>query len=135
MDRLNKIDDLMDRFEISYKDAKDILLKYEWDVINSYIYLESHGYLKKEDRPDYIRKEKFLSILKEELVKGNNSRIIIKSSGDIILNVPVSAGIVGTFISPVKVILNIPGIDLDDIMLEVVKLGQDDIVVYFNEIS
>lgn len=134
MDRLNKIDDLMDRFDISYHDAKDILLRYEWDVINSYIYLESHGYLKKEDRPDYVKKEKFIAKLKEELVKGNNSKIIIKRKDEIILNLSIASGIVGTFIMPVKVILNTPGINLDDIMIEIIKLDQDDFIMYYSEI-
>lgn len=97
---LEKIELVKDRTGVSYKEAKDALEAAGGSVVDAIIAIE-------EDIDSQSKKSfgeqgnAVIASIKELVKKGNVSRIIVKNSeGDVILNVPVNAGILGVVVAP-----------------------------------
>lgn len=92
---LEKIELVKDRTGVSYKEAKEALEKAKGSVVDAIIDIE--------ETIDESGKGKMsegglqlVEKLKELVRKGNASRIIIKRDGDVVLNLPLNIGIIGT---------------------------------------
>ena len=101
---LEKIELVKDRTGVSYKEAKEALEAADGSVVDAIIDIE--------ESIDEKGKNKFtehssqlVDKLKELIKKGNVSKIVIKKDEDVILNLPVNIGIVGTIIAPIPMIL------------------------------
>ncbi|WP_195970638.1 DUF4342 domain-containing protein [Clostridium thermobutyricum] len=103
---LEKIDKIVERLGVSYKDAKDALIEANGDVLEAIIALETKGakstyaQLKSEESNEYSYNEAstcsvedFKTWIKKVIEKGNVSRIKIKKDEVVILDIPVNAGI------------------------------------------
>lgn len=98
---LEKIDAVVERTYVSYKEAKEALEINNGDVLDAIIYLES------KDKDDYEDKsqsknqslEEFKDWLKDLINKGNVTRIKIKKDDEVLANIPVNAGIAATIIA------------------------------------
>lgn len=100
---LEKIELVKDRTGVSYKEAKDALEKAEGSVVDAIIAIE--------ETIDIDSKSKLgeqgsamVEKIKEAIRKGNVSKITIKKDGEVLLNLPVNIGLVGTLLFPWAVI-------------------------------
>jgi len=100
---LEKIELVKDRTGVGYKEAKDALEKAEGSVVDAIISIE--------ENIDETSKSKMgsqsaaiLDAIKDAIKKGNVSKITIKKDDDVLLNLPLSIGIIGTVLFPWAVI-------------------------------
>ena len=92
------IDQVKDRTGVSYKEAKEALEKANGNVVDAIIDIEeSLGGTKRGDNKEG---KAIVEKLKELVKKGNVSRILIKKDGEVIMNLPVNAGIVAGVVAP-----------------------------------
>lgn len=100
---LEKIELVKDRTGVSYKEAKEALVAADGSVVDAIINIE--------ETIDEKGKNKFadgasnvIEKLKELIRKGNVARILVRKDDELILNLPLNVGIVGTVIAPVAMI-------------------------------
>jgi len=96
---LEKIELVKDKTGVGYKEAKEALEKTEGNVVDAIILIE--------ENIDDAAKTKIgaqsaamLETIKEAIRKGNVSKLALRKDGDVILNLPVSIGIIGTVLFP-----------------------------------
>ena len=90
---LEDIDILRSRFGISYNEAKEILEKFEGNVIDALIYLEKID--NEKEKNTNINKDEIINTIKKIIEKGNATRIKIKKDDEIILDIPLT-GVIAT---------------------------------------
>ena len=100
---LEKIELVKDRTGVSYKEAKDALERADGSVVDAIIEIE--------ETIDISSKSKLgeqgsamIDKIKDAIRKGNISKITIKKDEEVILNLPVNIGLVGTLLFPRAVI-------------------------------
>lgn len=96
---LEKIELVKDRTGVSYKEAKEALEFAGGNVVDAIIYIEENI------DNDYMGSEKkvagkIVDTVKEAVRKGNVTKIRIYHGEDLILNLPVTFGVVGTVLFP-----------------------------------
>lgn len=99
---LEMIDEIIERTNCSYKEAKEALLETDGDILEAVILLESSGKMKEKakDKIGGVTDELYEK-LKHLLEKGDVNRITIEKDEKIIMDIPVTAGVVGAvFFAP-----------------------------------
>ncbi|WP_130863565.1 DUF4342 domain-containing protein [Bacilliculturomica massiliensis] len=96
---LEKIELVKDRTGVSYKEAKEALEKAEGSVVDAIISIEETIDINSKSRMGE-QGAQIIDKLKEAIRKGNVSKITIKKDGEILLNLPVNIGIIGTVLFP-----------------------------------
>ena len=97
--KLEDVDKVIERTGVSYKEAKEALEMSNSDILDAIIYVEENlknNKLEKEEKGQTI--EEFKLWLKELINKGNVARIKIKKDEQVLVDVPVNAGIAATVI-------------------------------------
>lgn len=96
---LEKIELVRDRTGVSYKEAKEALEATEGSVVDAIVAIEQtvDGGVA---RSTIAKKDALVGKMKEVVEKGNVSRIKVTKEENTILNIPLSAGIVGTLLAP-----------------------------------
>ncbi|MDO5441981.1 MAG: DUF4342 domain-containing protein [Bacillota bacterium] len=95
---LEKIELVKDRTGVSYKEAKDALEQTEGNVVDAIIFIEDsidEGSKKADSKTSAI-----IDAIKATIKKGNASKLIIKKEGDVVINLPINIGVVGTVLFP-----------------------------------
>lgn len=87
---LESVDKVIERTGVTYAEAKEALEHTDGEILDAIIYIENKN--KKEDKATESIDE-FKAWLKNLIRKGNISRIIIKKDDNVIVDVPVNAGI------------------------------------------
>jgi len=103
---LEKIELVKDRTGVSYKEAKDALEAAEGNVVDAIIAIEEDINLTGSNKA----REQAVQVvekIKDYVKKGNVSRIMIKKENEVLLNLPVTAGIVGAVIAPWAAIVGV----------------------------
>ena len=95
---LEKIELVKDRTGVSYKEAKEALEQTEGNVVDAIILIEDT--IDQGSNASEGKVAATVALIKETIKKGNVSKIVIKRDEEIILNLPVNIGIVGTVIFP-----------------------------------
>ena len=96
---LEKIELVKDRTGVSYKEAKEALEFANGNVVDAIIYVEEnidHQFSSSEKKVT----GKIVDNIKEAVRKGNVTKIRIYHGDDVVLNLPVSFGVVGTVLFP-----------------------------------
>ncbi|MCT4621861.1 MAG: DUF4342 domain-containing protein [Marinisporobacter sp.] len=96
---LEMIDQVRDRTGVSYKEAKEALEATDGNIIDAIIHIEEKQNTKWTDNISGVGNE-IVETLKEIVKKGNVTKIVFKRDGDVIMNIPVTAGAVGAVLSP-----------------------------------
>ena len=106
---LEKIELVRDRTGVSYKEAKDALEACDGNIVDAIISLEKvvDGTEAPKTKSVGETKDAILGKIKEIVAKGNVSKIIITKEDKTILNMPLTAGIVGTIIAPWGIIAGV----------------------------
>ncbi|MDO4544786.1 MAG: DUF4342 domain-containing protein [Bacillota bacterium] len=97
---LEKIELVKDRTGVTYAEAKAALEEAEGSVVDAIIAIEETINAGEKGRGFGKKGEALFESLKELVKKGNVSKIQVKREGELILNVPVNAGIIGVVIAP-----------------------------------
>ncbi|CAH2214094.1 DUF4342 domain-containing protein [Tepidibacter aestuarii] len=116
---LEKIDQIMDRMNVGYEKAKEALENSNGDVIEALVYLE-----KKEGNVFKGINEKsneMMEKLKEILKKGNITRVMLEKDGDVLLNMPVTAGAIGLVLGPIAAIVGVSAAVVGKYKIKIVK--------------
>ncbi|KAB3535361.1 DUF4342 domain-containing protein [Alkaliphilus pronyensis] len=129
---LEKIDVIRERTGISYKEAKEALEQTDGDVVEALIKLEE-----KRDKSWLgsvnISGNEIIEKLKTIIRKGNVTRVILKKDGEILLNIPVTAGAIGVVLGPLVSIVGVSAAIVSRATIEIVKNNGD--VVDINNIA
>lgn len=129
---LEKIELVKDRTGVSYKEAKEALEQAEGNVVDAIIYIEESINTKNKNK--FVNeKNEVIEKLKEFVNKGNVSKIIFKKDDEIILNIPVNAGVIGFALAPWAAIAGTAAALVSKCKIEIVK--DDGEVVDFSEIA
>jgi len=90
---IEKLDIVRERTRVSYAEAKEALEKCDGNVVDAIIYIEKN----QKNIFDNIAGagNEFVDAIKDIIKKGNVTRIKIKKDEKILLDIPVSAGVVG----------------------------------------
>lgn len=98
MENLEKIDAVRERMNVTYREAKEALESSDWDVVEAIIRLEQEENSRKEEV--FVRGSELVEKIKEIVHKGNVSRIKVKQDDKILVEIPVTAGLVGALLAP-----------------------------------
>ena len=93
------------------------------------MYIESENKSFAENLGD--KGEEMIEKIKESIKKGNVTKITVKKDGNVIMNIPITAGAIGTVISPEIAILGAGAALLSKCTFEIIK--EDGEVININE--
>lgn len=104
---LEKIELVKDRTGVSYKEAKAALEAADGSVVDAIINLEE--VIDSESKKTVGQHGAAIAdVIKNLIKKGNISRIVVKKKdGEVILNIPVNAGIIASLLAPGGVVIGI----------------------------
>lgn len=91
---LEKIDIIRERTGVSYTEAKEALEATEGNVVEALVYIEKNQTTTKD--AVYTSKEEFIDWVKEVIRKGNVTRIKVKKDEKVLVDIPISAGVVAS---------------------------------------
>ena len=114
---IEKIDEIMSRMpHIRYEQAKEALVKSSGDVLDAIIYLESSKPNKSKNMKEVFEESlskdsEDLKVIKEqalELIKRSSViRVIVEKNSKVILNIPLTVGVVGIALGPVFALVGV----------------------------
>lgn len=96
---LEKIELVKDRTGVSYKEAKEALEAAEGSVVDAIIDIEESIDIKSRNK-FAEQSSHIVDKVKEAIKRGNVAKIIVKKNDEVIMNLPVNVGIVGTVLAP-----------------------------------
>lgn len=101
---LEKVELVKDRTGVSYKEAKDALEAADGNVVDAIIGIEETINLSAKNKVNDQAKQ-VIDKVKAAVEKGNVSRIKVKKDDDVVLNLPVNIGILGTVLAPLAAVI------------------------------
>ena len=96
---LEKIELVKDRTGVSYREAKEALEATEGNVVDAIIKIEDEINARVGARIS-DNGAKVVEKIKEYIKKGNVTKISVKKEDEVVLNIPVTVGVVGTVLAP-----------------------------------
>jgi hypothetical protein len=103
--RMENIDELRRRTNVSYEAAKDALEKCNDDILEALVYLEKHNLARPAAACE--NKQSLWVKFKKIVRKGNNTRFIIHKKEVNILSLPVTLAVIITVIAPYVTIIGL----------------------------
>ena len=96
---LEKIELVKDRTGVTYKEAKDALEAANGNVVDAIIAIED-TVDEKATKKIGAQGEELIAKMKEAVKKGNVSRILVKKEDEVLINIPLNVGLLGTVVAP-----------------------------------
>lgn len=103
--KLEDIDFLRERANVSYSEAKEALEKCNGDMLEAILYLEKENKVKQKCILGC--ENTFFGKIKSFIGKANKTKLIIKKEENIVLNIPITLAVLFTVISIHSVIIGI----------------------------
>jgi DNA-binding Lrp family transcriptional regulator len=99
---LEKIDVIRERTGVTYKQAKEALDRNNGDVVEAIIELEEGTKAKQGKWTETVNVagSEVIDRIKELVKQGNVTKVRIKKDDSVILDIPVTAGAIGTLLAP-----------------------------------
>lgn len=97
MDELQKIDQIRERFPVSYEEAREVLSEADGDVVKALILFENERSLS-GIMGDQIQEVK--ARLQSWVRRSNSASIVVSQGKDLVVKMPVTAGLVGAITAP-----------------------------------
>lgn len=94
---LAKIDAIRKRTNVTYERAREALEKAGGDVVSALTEIEKSSRKKEVMR---VRGEDLLRTVAAIIRRGNASRIVIKKGDSVVMDIPVTIGVVATILAP-----------------------------------
>ena len=126
-EQLEKIDMVVERTGVSYKEAKEALDQSNWNVVDALIYIEENR--KKWTESFTVAGSEVIDKIKDLIKKGNVTKIRVKKDERILLEIPVTAGAISTVIIPQLTLLGAAVAFLANCTIEVEKYDKSVIVL------
>lgn len=108
-EEMEKVDEIRERTGVSYRDAYKALKECNGNVIEAIIQIEEEGRSFQEepfeDNRYYVKGTQLVDKVKDLIRRGNVTRIKIKKGEEVLLDFPVTIGVVGAVIAPYLVLL------------------------------
>ncbi len=104
---LEKIELVKDRTGVTYAEAKQALEEADGSVVDAIIAIEETINAGQRVKGFGKKGEALFESIKDLINKGNVSKVQVKKDGELILNVPVNAGIVGVMIAPLASVVGV----------------------------
>jgi hypothetical protein len=98
VENIEKIDMVRGRMDVTYEEAKLALEATNWDVVEAIIQIERDEKDRKEEI--FVRGNELVEKIKEIVRKGNINRLRVKQDDTILIEIPVTAGVVGALVAP-----------------------------------
>ncbi len=105
MEELEKIDAIRERTGANYQQAVAALRDCNGDVLDAIIKIEEMQKAKCSKEEFQVKGEQLLTKIKDLIRRGNITRIKVKKDNKVLVNIPVTAGVVGTVIAPYLTVL------------------------------
>ena len=118
---LEKIELVKDRTGVTYAEAKKALEDADGSVVDAIIAIEETVNSGDKRRAFGEKGEALFTSLKNLVKKGNVAKILVKKDSDVVLNVPLNAGILGICIAPLASVVAIVAAFGFKCSIEVVK--------------
>ena len=118
---LEKIELVKDRTGVTYAEAKQALEETDGSVVDAIIAIEEIINTGEKKKGFGKKGEALFSRLKDIVKKGNVSKIQVKKDGELVLNVPVNAGLVGVVIAPIAAVVAVVAAFGFKCSLEIIK--------------
>lgn len=118
---LEKIELVKDRTGVTYAEAKQALEEADGSVVDAIIAIEETVNAGQKGRGFGKKGEALFESIKELVKKGNVARVQVKKDDEMVLNVPVNAGIVGMVIAPLASVVGVVAAFGFKCVIEVVK--------------
>ncbi len=99
--KLELIDELKRRANVSYEEAREALEKTNGDIVEALIYLE------KQNKVNQEKESSFFTIVKKIIKKGNNTKFIIRKGQNTILSLPVTVVVIITVVAPYVTVIGL----------------------------
>ena len=128
---LEKIELVKDRTGVSYKEAKEALEKTDGNVVDAIIMIEDA--IDSTEDAVSADKDAILRKIKEIIKKGNVTKIVFKKNGQVVLNIPVTVGVVGGVVFPWALLTGSAAALLTKCSIEIQK--DDGQIIDLNEAS
>ncbi|MEI8215716.1 MAG: DUF4342 domain-containing protein [Eubacteriales bacterium] len=129
---LEKIELVKDRTGVSYKEAKEALEVAEGNVVDAIINIEESMDIKNKNK-FAEQSASIIEKLKEIVQKGNVSKISVKKNGEVILNMPINIGLIGSVIAPLAVVAGTIAALGTKCQIEIIKDNGD--IIDFSELA
>lgn len=95
---LGKVDIIRERAGLSYRDAVEYLERAEGDVVKALVFIEED---RRAEQAEFAGKgQEVLDKIKDVIRRGNETKIKVERDGRTMVELPVTAGIIGTAIAP-----------------------------------
>lgn len=117
---LEKIELVKDRTGVSYKEAKEALEEAGGSVVDAIIGIEESIDIKTKSRLG-DQSAQIIEKIKTAVRKGNVSKIIVKKDSEVLLNLPVNIGIIGTVLAPWAAVAGIIAVFGTKCTIELIK--------------
>jgi hypothetical protein len=104
---LEKIELVKDRTGVTYKEAKDALEAADGNVVDAIIAIEDSVDSQPSSRRISAKGEDLVDKVREVVKKGNVSRIMVTKDDEVVLNIPLTAGLLGVVVAPMAVLLGV----------------------------
>lgn len=106
---LEQIEILKERAHVSYAEAKEILEKCNYDVVEALIYLEGQSKVKppKTEHNCCSHSKKFFKTTGGLIKKGNEIKFVIKKDGNSVIDLPLNIVIVATVVATPVVVVGV----------------------------
>lgn len=129
---LEKIELVRDRTGVTYKEARQALEQSNADVVEAIIKIEEN-INNKRSKNFANTKDDILNKLREVIKKGNVSKIVFKKNEEVLLNIPVTASVVGVLLAPTAASVGIIAALITKCKVELIK--NDGEVIDFNKVA
>lgn len=129
---IDKIDTVVARTKVSYKEAKQALERTSGDVIEAIILIEESL----EDEEILSKKgEAILDKVKELVKEGNVTKVIVKRNNKVILNIPVTLAAIGAVLYVKLALLGLGLAVISNSTIEIIKENGEVIKLNKNNID
>ncbi|HZK02683.1 MAG TPA: DUF4342 domain-containing protein [Anaerovoracaceae bacterium] len=129
---LEKIELVKDRTGVSYKEAKEALESAEGSVVDAIIQIEESIDIKAKSKLSE-QSTVIVEKVKKAIRKGNVAKIIVRKGEEVMLNLPVNVGIIGSVLAPWAAVAGIIAVFGTKCTIELVK--DDGQIVDLSEIA
>lgn len=123
MDNLAKIDIVRERMNVSYEEAKMALEATEWNVVDALVKLEQDAKNQKEEF--FVKGSELVEKVKELVRQGNINKIKVKQDDKVLIEIPVTAGVVGALLAPQLAIIGAVATLVSRSTIEIEKTSPD----------
>ncbi len=96
-DDLKKIDEIIKRTNCGYEEAREALVDNDGDLLAAIIEVERK---KSTEEKFKARSEGVIDEIKKAIKEANATKLVVKKGDEIIINIPVSAGVIGAVLAP-----------------------------------